>query len=140
MNEQPFFGFMMKALVNRMEAQINAELKPTGITVTQLGIMEFVYHSQDPVRVTDVAEHFDVKHTSVLHVLKNLEEKGLVYRENASRGHGGSLLLTEEGRALVEKNEDRISEAEEKMMCSLSPEERQDLRRFLHEMQQNMTV
>ena len=138
MKEQQLLGFLMKSLVNHMESRINAELKATGITVTQLGIMEFIYHSADPVQIVDVAEHFDVKHTSVLHVLKKLEEKGFVYRESIPRGHGSLLYLTEEGRAVVERDEDRIGETEEKMMRTLSAEERADLRRMLQEMQKNM--
>ena len=46
MKEQQILGFLMKSLVNHMESNINAELKNTGITVTQLGIMEFIYLDQ----------------------------------------------------------------------------------------------
>ena len=138
MKEQQILGFLMKSLVNHMESNINAELKNTGITVTQLGIMEFIYYSKEPVQIVDIAEHFDVKHTSVLHVLKKLEEKGFVYRESIPHGHGSLLFLTKEGQAAVKRNEDLISKTEEKMMHTLSAEERADLRRMLQEMQKNI--
>ena len=93
-----------KKIHNQLEAGFNKEFKKHGLTSTQLDVL--LYLSRENGRentLSDIAAHFDVKHTSVIHVLKLLEQKGFIRKSTAAGTRSKPILLTDSGKQLGEQ-------------------------------------
>lgn len=117
----------LQLLQRKIERDGNALLRGSGITVMQLRVLKYLKTHPDEPQVADISEFFGVTHTSVVHVVNALEEKGLVLREPIRRSRGKRIVLTEAGRCVANQNEDRIDTLEEAMMEGFSNEERAGL-------------
>lgn len=132
-----------KIIHNQLEAGFNKKYRKYGLTSTQLDVL--LYLSQEPDcenTLSDIAAHFDVKHTSVIHVLKILERKGLICKSPVQGTRSKSILLTDSGRQLGNQ---LISEMEKKgplldaiMFAGLSEEEQQLLEKMLCQIYNNL--
>ena len=132
-----------KIIHNQLEAGFNKRYRKYGLTSTQLDLL--LYLSQEPARentLSDIAAHFDVKHTSVIHVLKILERKGLVCKRPVQGARSKSILLTDSGRQLGNQ---LISEMSEKgpqldkiMFAGLSEADKQLLEKMLRQIYTNL--
>ena len=72
---------IFKKIYNQLETGFNKAYKKYGLTSTQLDILLYLSEkSGTDSTLTDIAAHFGVKHTSVIHVLKVLEKKGFIRR------------------------------------------------------------
>ena len=138
MEEQKITGFLMKTIVNNMESKINTQLKESQITVTQLEFMAYIFERDDVPQVMDFAEHFQVKHPSVLHVLKILEDKEYIYRKKIPQGRGSRIYLTDAGKNIVKENKNLIIETEKKMMNGISDENIRLFSEVLDRMRKNL--
>lgn len=132
-----------KIIHNQLEAGFNKKYRKYGLTSTQLDVL--LYLSQEPDRentLSDIAAHFDVKHTSVIHVLKILERKGLICKNPVQGTRSKSILLTDSGRQLGNQ---LISEMEKKgplldaiMFAGLSEADKQLLEKMLLKIYTNL--
>ncbi|WWR14982.1 MarR family transcriptional regulator [Lachnospiraceae bacterium JLR.KK008] len=132
----------IKRIHNQLERGKNRNLKVHGLTGTQLDILEYLYYG-DGKRCTlaGIAAFFDVKHTSVLHVVKILEKKELVVREEKRPGsRAGQIFLTGKGREIMQEIDAKkslvqkimiqgITETEQEVLCGL-------LQRVYHNLKQ----
>ena len=90
-----------KKIHNQLETGFTKAYKEYGLTSTQLDIL--LYLSENPAgenTLTDIASHFGVKHTSVIHVLKLLEKKGLIRKNPVQGTRAKPILLTDKGESL----------------------------------------
>lgn len=132
-----------KKIHNQLEAGFNKEYKKYGLTSTQLDIL--MYLSQETVGETtlsDIAAHFDVRHTSVIHVLKLLEQKGFICKSTVSGTRAKPILLTDSGRQLGEQIASELKRKspllDEIMFAGLSEADRQYLGKMLEQVYQNL--
>lgn len=131
-------GYYMKKISNRMEAGHNRSLKNYQLTGTQLAIMEYLFHNDNSLTVSDIAAYFDVKHTSVLHVIKLLEKKEYIYRAKAKHsGQARPITLTKQGKQLVRQNEYRIQEVDKVLFANFTEEEYSTLLHLLQKLEEN---
>lgn len=137
-NKNQRVGFWMKILAAKMEAQMNSKLKDVDITATQLGIMEYILTHPNHSQIVDISEYFNVKHTSVLHVMRLLEKKKCIYRQDMKIGRGKHICLTEKGEQLVEKYKYKIDEAEKELFNGISEKDLNNLLRLLGIFQKNL--
>ncbi|MDO4175093.1 MAG: hypothetical protein Q4D42_10050, partial [Eubacteriales bacterium] len=93
-------------------------------------------HHPEKNQVSDIAEYFSVKHTSVLHVLRLLEKKGCIYREETENGRR-PVKLTQHGAELVKMNESSAAKMEKIMFAGLSEEERRTFIRLIQQINEN---
>lgn len=100
MNE---IGKYMKKIHILMERQRNIEYRGYDLTSTQIDIMEYLYFNCDGKNtLSDIAAFFGVQHTSVIHVLKILEKKELIYRKESPKDcRCKAILLTQKGRDII---------------------------------------
>lgn len=132
-----------KKIYNQLEAGFNKEFKEYDLTSTQIDIL--LYLSQEAGKentLTDIAAHFGVRHTSVIHVLKLLEQKGFIYKSKAQGTRARPILLTDTGKQLGEQ---LFSEIEKKsplldeiMFAGLSETDKQLLGKMLRQIYQNL--
>ena len=135
--------FYFKKIHNQLEAGFNKACKEYGLTSTQLDIL--FYLSQNAAAentLTDIASHFGVKHTSVIHVLKLLEQKGLICRSPVRGTRAKPILLTDKGgqlcRQLISKMERQGPLLDEIMFAGLSENDRQLLEKMLRQIYKNL--
>lgn len=132
-----------KKIHNQLDANFTRAYRKYGLTSTQLDVL--VYLSQEnngKCTLTDIAAHFGVKHTSVIHVLKLLDKKGFICKSTVPGTRSKPILLTENGRQLGLQF---LSEMEQKgplldkiMFAGLSENDRQLLEKMLRQIYQNL--
>lgn len=132
-----------KKIHNQLEAGFNKEYRKYGLTSTQLDVL--MYLSQETDRentLSDIAAYFGVRHTSVIHVLKLLEQKGFICKSTVQGARAKPILLTDSGKQLGEQ---LISEIRQKsplldeiMFAGLSESDRQLLEKMLHQIYKNL--
>lgn len=132
-----------KKIYNQLESGFNKKYKKYGLTSTQLDIL--LYLTQEPDReitLSDIAAHFGVKHTSVIHVLKLLEQKCFICKSKAQGARAKPILLTESGRQLGKQLISEMNQKEplldEIMFAGLSETEKQLLEKMLRQIYENL--
>ena len=92
--------------------------------------------------LTDIAAHFGVKHTSVIHVLKLLEKKGLICNSTVQGSRTKPILLTGDGmqlcNRLISKMQQESPLLDEIMFAGLSENDRQYLKKMLRQIYRNL--
>ncbi len=132
-----------KKIHNQLETGFNKEYKKYGLTSTQFDIMLYLTQEADrEITLSDIAAHFGVRHTSVIHVLKLLEQKGFICKSTVQGVRAKPILLTDSGKQLGNQ---LISEIREKnplldeiMFAGLSETDRQLLEKMLRQIYQNL--
>ena len=91
-----------KKIHNHLDASFNRALRRYGLTSTQFDFLIYLMeNSVDRPTLTDLASHFGVRHTSAIHVLKILQDKGFIEKETSSDGRSKIILLTNQGMRIV---------------------------------------
>ena len=132
-----------KKIHNQLEAGFNQKYRKYGLTSTQLDVLLYLTQETDRENtLSDIAAHFSVKHTSVIHVLKLLEKKGFICKNTAGSGRSKPILLTDSGKELGDR---LISEMTKKgplldeiMFAGLSETDQQLLEKMLCQIYENL--
>lgn len=132
-----------KMIHNQLEANFNKAYKKYGLTSTQLDILMYLSQESDrECTLTDIATHFDVKHTSVIHVLKLLEQKGYICKSTVQGTRAKPILLTDSGRQLGGQIASEIRQKspllDEIMFAGLSEDDRLLLEKMLEQIYRNL--
>ena len=131
--------FYFKKIHNQLETNFNKAYKKYGLTGTQLNVLMYLFHeSSTKNTLTDISSHFSVKHTSVIHVLKLLEKKGLICKSAAQGSRTKPILLTEKGKHLVSEISQCSPLVDEIMFAGLSETEQLLLEKMLRQIYQNL--
>lgn len=138
MEDEERVSAWLKVLERKIDQAGNGLLKGSGITVMQLRVLKYLKAHPDEAQIADLSEFFGVTHTSMVHVVNALEEKGLVYREPIRRSRGKKIILTDGGRALADENEGRIDRVEEALTEGFSDAEKDQLLAMLARIDGNL--
>lgn len=128
-----------KKIHHQLETAFNKSYKKYGLTDTQLDVL--IYLSQEnntKITLTDIALHFGVKHTSVIHVLKLLEKKGFICKSTVKGSRTKPILLTDSGKQLVLKIRKNNPLLNEIMFHGLSETDQQLLEKMLRQIYTNL--
>lgn len=86
-------GCYFKKIHNQLEAGFNRKYKKYGLTSMQLDVLIYLSrHSGSKRTLTDIAAHFGVRHTSVIHVGRHFlyrTDKKRLYGRRHFRGNSG---------------------------------------------------
>ncbi|MCI8946133.1 MAG: MarR family transcriptional regulator [Lachnospiraceae bacterium] len=122
-----------------LERGRNHDLKLWGLTGTQMEIMEYLHdRNGEECVLSNIAAFFDVKHTSVLHVVKILEKKGLIGREEKQGGRLRRIYLTAAGKALMQETDRKKSRVDRTMLAGMTEAECMTLQRLLEKIYRNL--
>ncbi|MDJ1132914.1 MarR family winged helix-turn-helix transcriptional regulator [Streptomyces iconiensis] len=119
-------------LTRRLNHAHRHSFAPVGVTPAQARTLRTVAHSEEPLRMADLAERLGVVPRQVTSLIDALEERGLVRRapDTANR-RVIRIELTEGGtHALKELRQARRTAAEE-LLAPLSGDQREELSRLL---------
>ncbi len=133
-------GSYLKRIMIRMARGRNRLLRKCGFTGPQMDLLEFLTeHQEEDCTISGAARYFDVKHTSVLHVLKLLESRGLVWREGSEEGgRSKTIYLTEKAKEMLALNRETAKAADECLLEGFSQEERELLETYLERIYKNL--
>lgn len=122
-------GLYMKKINVALERGRNRALKKYALTAPQMDTLIYLAsHETRDNTLSGLADFFGVKHTSVIHVLKLLGQKELIYREEPAEGEKRKpIFLTEKGRAIVKDEKKGMEWVEGVMFDGITQEERQML-------------
>jgi len=110
-DEEPGVYASMRAVTSVMRAQqiliaqLDAMLRPFGITFSRYEALVLLVHSRDgALPLSKIGERLQVHATSVTNVVDRLEAAGLVRREpNPRDGRGTLAVITDAGREVASK-------------------------------------
>ncbi len=130
----------IKQINNMLESNMNDRLRELDITFTQLKILVFLYHnSQRDVSQKDICEFLKVKHTSLIDVLKRLENKKLIQRfVNRENARCNCVRLTENALHMVEVMEENRKNMYNMFFNGFSQEECEQLEYLLSKILSNL--
>lgn len=125
-------------ITRRLHKRAVHDLNALGLYAGQEKFLLLLWE-RDGLMQSEIAELMCVEHATVTQVLERLARVGLVRRcRDEKDGRISRTYLTEKGRALREPVQRLWSEWETQALAGFSREEKQVLRRFLLQMQENL--
>ena len=126
-------GLLLKKISNRLECNRNRALKELGLTATQVDLLYYLYsHQEQENTLSDITAFFGIQHTSAIHVLKILEEKGYIFKKPTKRNpRFKNICLTDKGYPLMEKFDANIAVIHQQLFAGITESEITELDRLL---------
>ena len=126
-------GLLLKKISNRLECNRNRALKELGLTATQVDLLYYLYsHQEQENTLSDITAFFGIQHTSAIHVLKILEEKGYIFKKPTKRNpRFKDICLTDKGYPLMEKFDANIAAIHQQLFAGITESEITELDRLL---------
>ena len=116
-------GYLLKHAQLRLAGLTASAMAPFGITGRECAVLIAV-DSQAPLSQQEVARRLGVDRTTMVVLIDELENKGLVQRRRDPDDRRKNVVaLTEAGRATVRKATRAGDEAEQRFLCPLSGDE-----------------
>lgn len=128
-----------KKIHNQLEASFNKALRNYGLTSTQFDFLAYLsQNGRCQNTLTDISAHFGVKHTSAIHVLKILEEKGLIEKTRSSDGRSKRITLTGRGCQIIAEIINKKPLVDEIIFAGLSADDLALLEKMLKQIYTNL--
>lgn len=125
-------GYLLHRLASALRAEVTSTvLEPLDLSFPQYICMRLL--SRRPGQSNaDLARDVMVSPQAMNIVVRSLQERGLVSRPAAvASGRSLPAQLTREGRALLARTDDGITDAEQRVLGALSDRDQRELRRIL---------
>jgi DNA-binding MarR family transcriptional regulator len=123
---------LLHRLTRRLRREQAEQLAPLGLTPAQERALRVMTRSEQPLRMTELADQLGIVPRSLTRVIDTLEEAGLVRREIDPRNRRATLLhLTERGVAVRDDMRQARRRAAEDLFEPLSVEDRKTLAKLL---------
>ncbi|WP_373308080.1 MarR family winged helix-turn-helix transcriptional regulator [Streptomyces humidus] len=127
----PSLLYMVKQLELAARSRLDELVKPSGITALQYTALT-VLERHDGLSAAQLARASFVTAQSIADLVRSLEGRGLIRRERNPRSRRELLiLLTEEGRELLERHAGPVRELEERMVRDLTDRQTEQFRSAL---------
>lgn len=123
---------LLHRLTRRLRRAQAERLAPLGLTPAQERALRVITRSEEPPRMTELADRLGIAPRSVTTVIDALEEAGLVRREiDPHNRRAIRLYLTEQGRAFREDMREARRRAAEDLFAPLPTDDRKALAELL---------
>ena len=113
------------------------QLRETGISIVQAGVLHFVKSAERPVTPADISRCLFREQNTIFTLVKQMEKKGLLTKtKDMERKNMARIVLTEKGE---EAHRQAMGQRQviADIMSSLSPDECENLRTYLEELRQS---
>jgi DNA-binding MarR family transcriptional regulator len=123
---------LLLRLTRRLRRAQAERLAPLGLTPAQERALRIITRSEEPPRMTELAEHLGIVPRSVTTVVDALEQAGLVRREvDPQNRRAIRLHLTDRGTAVRDDMREARRRAAEDLFAPLTAEDRKALGELL---------
>jgi DNA-binding MarR family transcriptional regulator len=123
---------LLQRLTRRLRRAHAERLVPFGLTPAQERALRMITRSEEPLRMTDLADHLGIVPRSLTTVIDALEEAGLVRREiDPHNRRAIRLHLTDRGLSVRDDMREARRRAAEDLFAPLSPDDRKTLGELL---------
>ena len=123
---------LLYGLTRRLRRAQAERLAPLGLTPAQERALRVITRSEQPPRMTELADQLGIVPRSLTRVIDTLEEAGLVRREIDPRNRRAILLhLTERGQAVRDDMRQARRRAAEDLFAALAVDDRKTLAELL---------
>ncbi|WP_053852029.1 MarR family winged helix-turn-helix transcriptional regulator [Streptomyces sp. NRRL B-24085] len=127
----PSLLYMVKQVELVVRSHLDELVRPSGITALQYTALT-VLERHDGLSAAQLARDSFVTAQSIADLVRSLETRGLVRRErNPTNRRERLILLTEEGRALLDRHAGPVRELEERMVRDLTAHQTEQFRQAL---------
>ena len=109
-------------------------LEPGGITLNQFGMLNVIAGMQSP-GISQLAEEFRIDRTTMNRNLKPLLEKELICQRQGSDARRKEIVLTESGRAALQRGMELWTEAQKELESYLGADELKQLKSTLSKLE-----
>lgn len=117
---------VLQRAINSVQARIQEKADLHGLTETEFGILEALYH-KGPLLLGDVQRKILLSSGGVTYTVDRLAEKGLVNRQECPTDRRARYaVLTQKGRDLIEEIFPEHAELIERVMSGLSAREQEE--------------
>src|ERR1035438_1417938 len=112
---------------NSARTHASRHLVGTGLTLTQLAVLEALYHL-GPMSLSDIAQKILTTGGNLTMVVGNLEKMGLAHRQKCPEDRRQLIVvLSSKGKALIRKIFPEHAAAIAEFMAALSPTQQDEL-------------
>jgi DNA-binding MarR family transcriptional regulator len=123
---------LLHRLTRRLRRSQAERLAPLGLTPAQERALRIISRSDEPLRMTELADRLGIVPRSLTTVVDALEEAGLVRREIDPRNRRAILLrLTDQGTAVRDELREARRRAAEDLFAPMPDDERELLANLL---------
>ena len=121
------YGFYLKQIQDSLERQANNDLRTQDLTLMQLGVLLLLNDSLNgAMSLKDLEKFFGVAQPTMAGIVKRLEQKGFVESRSSETDKRIKMIgITDHGIACCKRSEYYMEESEERLLCGLTPVEKQ---------------
>lgn len=141
MKQERYLGFQFKQINDKFKESINSKLNKYDITFSQFSVLHYLF-SKNGTQVTqkDIEEFLELKHPTVIGILKRLEHKGFVHCIiNSEDKRYRNVLLTEKALTLKKDLDQNKEMLDDILKKGLSDDEIQQLKSLLDRIIENLS-
>jgi DNA-binding MarR family transcriptional regulator len=121
------FGFMLAKAAQKIAGIAQEGLAPLHLDTRQVGLLMTI-NKYEPVTQTRISKLLRIDRTTMVALIDDLENRGLVVRTESSQDRRvNNLTLTVKGTEILDQAWKKILESEEKGLHGLSTSEKQSL-------------
>ena len=140
MTEFSHVGFLLKQINDKLTQYMNNELQPFGLTTTQAKFLRFLNGRKGAnTSQKDIEEYFDIAHSTVIGVLKRLEQKKLVsFVEDPNDRRKKLVVLLPAEQEIHEQVKRAKARIDEQMLNGMTEAQVKELEKSLIQLHDNI--
>lgn len=117
-------GYLIKAIDDKLKIRADAELKSSGLTLSQSRVLAILNNSGGQATQKEIEDFLEVSHPTVVGIVSRMEQNGLLTTWFDTKQQRSKVVaLTEKARNIGKDMDSTIQDQEEAMLNGLTPEE-----------------
>lgn len=127
----------IKKLTLYMKTELDNKLRKYNLTATQFIVLEYLVENEGKnIIQKDICELLEIRHTTVIGIIKRLEEKGFIIKSNNKRTN--LIKISKKGKKLYNNLSGRKYNVEDILLSGFTKEEIKDMEGKLNKMYVNI--
>lgn len=127
----------LKKLTLYMKTELDNKLRKYNVTATQFIVLEYLVENEGKnIIQKDICELLEIRHTTVIGIIKRLEEKGFIIKSNNKRTN--LIKISNKGKKLYNNLSGRKYNVEDILLSGFTKEEINDMEEKLNKMYVNI--